>query len=481
MPEKDNSATPSLCDLNAHEQLTLLENRDLSARELLAAHLARVDVANPSVNAIVAADFTVAEARASTVDEARASGKAVGPLAGLVIAHKDLTETADFITTYGSTAYAEYLPPTDSLLVSRVKAAGAVSVGKTNTPEFGAGSHTFNSVYGATRNPWDLDRSAGGSSGGAAAALATGMLSIADGSDMGGSLRNPAAWNGVVGFRSSAGVVPSVGKGMPRAALGLGGAMGRTVADLALLLNVIAAPDSRDPLSRDVGITADLALIDRPLRVAYSPTLGGLPVELSVSSVLDGYVERVSALGWPVEVAEPDFSGADEAFETIRAYLYAFGNTQLESLGPRLIETKAPIQEEVARGNALSGAEVAAAHTHLGELWRRATAFFAEFDLMIAPVTQLSPFPIEVEYPASVDGVACDRYIDWMRSCSRITSLGMPALSLPAGYDGDGLPVGVQLIGGPHNDAALLNTAATLELSVPTERRLPRALRPTRS
>lgn len=479
MPQSPSPASsPSPCDLTAREQLRLLQDRDVSARELLAAHLDRIEAINPAVNAIVAADFSVAQSQAAAVDEARVAGGTVGALAGLVTAHKDLTETADFVTTYGSPAYAEHRPPTDSLLVSRVKAAGALSVGKTNTPEFGAGSHTFNPVYGVTRNPWDLGRTAGGSSGGAAVALATGMVSIADGSDMGGSLRNPAAWNGVVGFRSSAGVVPSVGAGVSRTAVSVSGAMGRTVADLALLLSVIAVPDARDPLSRDYGITVDLTHIDRPLRIAFSPTLGGLPVEQTVSGVIADYVARVAALGWSVELAEPDFSGADEAFETIRAYLYAFGNAQLESLGDRLIETKAPIQEEVARGHTLSSAEVAAAHTHLGELWRRATAFFDTFDLLIAPVTQLSPFAADVEYPASVDGVACDRYIDWMRSCSRVTAIGMPAVSLPAGYDGDGMPVGVQLIGGPHNDAAVLNMAATLEELVPTQRRVPGALRP---
>ncbi len=468
------SLRSSPCDLTAHEQLALLADRELSARELLAAHTDRIEAINPAVNAIVALDLFVAEGRAAAVDEARAAGKAVGPLGGLVTAHKDLTDTADFVTCYGSPLHEGHRPPVDSLLVSRMKAAGAVAVGKTNTPELGAGSHTFNPVYGMTRNPWNLERSAGGSSGGAAVALATGMVAVADGSDMGGSLRNPAAWNGVVGFRASPGAVPSVGVGVSRATFGVEGAMGRTVADLALLLSVIGAPDVRDPLSRDFGLSAAPLQVDRPLRVAYSPTVGGLPVESSVADVVGAFVESVAGIGWAVEADEPDFSGADEAFETIRSYLFA--NGKLADHADRIGETKATIQEEFRRGRAQTGADVADAHAHVGVLWRRAVDFFSRYDLLIAPVTQISPFPIELEYPTSVDGVECARYIDWMRSVCRITTLGMPALSLPAGFDPDGLPVGVQLIGGPHNDVGVLRAALTLEQHLPVERRIPGVL-----
>lgn len=464
----------SPCDLTAHEQLALLAAFEVSARELLAAHVERIEAVNPSVNAIVAMDLSVAEERAHAVDEARAAGATVGALAGLVTAHKDLTDTADFVTCYGSPLHEGHRPKADSLLVSRMKAAGAVAVGKTNTPELGAGSHTFNPIYGMTKNPWDLERSAGGSSGGAAAALSTGMVAIADGSDMGGSLRNPAAWNNVVGFRASPSAVPAVAAGVSRATFGVEGAMGRTVADLALLLSVIGEPDFRDPLSRDFGLSVAPTPVDRPLRVAYSPTVGGLPVEASVAGVVDTFVERVAGIGWAVEAAEPDFSGADEAFETIRSYLFA--NGKLADHADRIEETKATIQEEFRRGRAQTGAEVADAHAHVGELWRRAVEFFSGFDLLIAPVTQMSPFPIDLEYPMSVNGVPCDRYIDWMRSVCRITTLGMPALSLPAGFDPEGLPVGVQLIGGPHRDADVLRAALTLEQQLPVEHRVPTVL-----
>lgn len=449
----------------------MLERREVSARELLDAHLERIDAINPSVNAIVAMDRDVAQITAASIDDRRANGDSVGPLAGLVTAHKDLTDTADHVTTYGSPVFAGYRPEADSLLVRRVKAAGAIAVGKTNTPEFGIGSHTFNPVYGTTRNPWDLSRTAGGSSGGAAAALATGMVAIADGGDMGGSLRNPAAWNNVVGFRASAGLVPTIRPGVARATFGVDGAMGRSVEDLMLLLSVIGAPDARDPLNRGVQPPASPGAVNRPIRVAYSPTLGGLPVEASVADVIADYVTRLEALDWSVEHAEPDLDGADECFEAIRSYVHA--NGLANRVGPRIGETKAAVQEEFERGHAMSAMEVARAHSTLGVLWRRTVEFFTGFDLLVAPVTQLSPFSADIEYPTSVDGVPGERYLDWMRSCCRITALGVPAMSLPAGFDSDGLPVGVQLIGAPNGDLDLLAMAAVLEQQVAIPARRP--------
>ena len=468
--------TSEICDLTAVDQRALLEASEVSAREMLRAHLERIDAVNPVVNAVVAMDRERAEATAAAIDQQRAAGVALGPLAGLVTAHKDLTDTADFITTYGSPLYADHRPEADSLLVTRVKAAGAVAVGKTNTPELGAGSHTFNPVYGVTRNPWDTNRSAGGSSGGAAAALSSGMVSVADGSDMGGSLRNPAAWNNVVGFRASAGLVPSIAPGMDRATFGVEGAMGRTVADLRLLLSVIGAPETRDPLNRGVVIAPERAeskLSSMP-RVAFSPSLGGLPVEAPVADVVARFVGDVAALGWEIVEAEPDLTGADECFAAIRSFLFA--NGKFGSLDERLSETKSTVQEEFARGRAMTGADVAAAHRELGRLWRSSVDFFADVDLLIAPVTQMSPFPVDTEYPMEVNGVACERYIDWMRSCCRVTSLGVPALSLPAGFDREGMPVGVQLIGRHHGDLELLAIADELERAIPVEHRRPAAV-----
>ncbi len=449
----------SLIDLTAVEQRKLLAQKQVSAREILDAHLGQIEAANGLVNAIVALDAEVAVEKATAVDESLAAGLDPGPLAGLVTAHKDLEETKDFPTTYGSPLFANNQPKANSLLVQRMSDAGAVSVGKTNVPEFGAGSHSFNPVYGTTRNPYDHARSAGGSSGGAAAALASNMIAVADGSDMGGSLRNPAAWNNVVGFRNSPRMVPSADGDW--SIMGIKGAMGRTVEDLVLLLRVIGVPYVGDPLSRPLNLPDEIVPFDRPLRVAVSADLGGLPVESDVLSVLRQLRVDIEALGWQVEENEPGFSGADECFRTLRAFAYA--NGPLAHLGQGLAKTKKSIQHEYRTGLALTGAEVAAANAQLSKQWRRAVRFFENFDILLAPVTQLSPFPTDWEYPKLVDGVQSDHYIDWMRSCCRVTTMGMPALSLPAGFTDAGLPVGVQIVGGPWNDVGVLRAAKTIE------------------
>ncbi len=443
--------------------------REISARELLAAHLDRVSEVNSRVNAVVALDPAVAERRAAAVDEAIAAGFDPGPLAGLVTAHKDLTDTADFVTTYGSPLFAGNRPTADSLLVSRLRAAGAVAIGKTNTPEFGVGSHTFNPVYGVTTNPYDPARSAGGSSGGAAAALATGMVAIADGSDAGGSLRNPAAWNNVVGFRTSPRVVPRPGPGNPWHTMSIDGPMARTVDDLHLLLRVMARPDVRDPLSRPLDLPSTLDPVDT-LRVAWSPTLGGLPVEGDVSAVLERFIADVAELGWTVELAEPDFEGADECFTTLRAFLFATGwGSALDA--DQLAATKETFQSEVERGRTLGADEVGRAYTTANRLWQRAIGFFERYDLLIGPVTQVSPFPVDVEYPTEVAGTPMPTYLDWMRSNCRITSFMLPALSLPAGFTEAGLPVGAQLVGKPWGDLGVLRAARAIEEATAHHRR----------
>jgi len=450
-----------LVELPAVEQRRLLAAREVSASDLLDAHLVRIDDGNESVNAVVSIDRDIAHRRAAAVDAAVVAGEEVGPLAGLVTAHKDLTETADFLTTYGSPLFARFRPREDSLLVARMRAAGAVALGKTNTPEFGAGSHTFNPVHGRTLNPYDVTRSAGGSSGGAAAALTCGMVAIADGSDMGGSLRNPAAWNNVVGFRTTPRVVPSVGVGNRWLTLSMDGPMGRTVADVALLLGVLGASDGRDPLHRPIELPAELTPPGRPPRVAWSRDLGGLAIEPGQLGVLERFRDVVEGLGWPVEDAEPDLRGADECFRTLRAWQIASGPAG--QLGDRLTEVKSTVQDEVRRGRALGGQDIADAYAHLGALWRRAAEFFSRYDLLVAPVTQLAPFPAEWEYPSTVAGVEMASYIGWMATCCRVTVLGTPTLSLPAGFDDAGLPVGAQLIGRHGGDVDLLRAALALE------------------
>jgi amidase len=448
-------------ELPAVEQRRMVAGREISARELLAAHLERIDAVNPAVNAIVALDPEVGRRRAEAVDEAIARGDDPGPLAGLVTAHKDLEDTADFTTTYGSPIFAAHRPKADALLVARMAAAGAVAVGKTNTPEFGAGSHTFNAVYGPTRNPWGLDRSAGGSSGGAAVALACRMVATADGSDTGGSLRNPAAWSNVVGFRPTVRVVPKVSPGNAWVPISAHGPMGRTIDDTALLLNVLGAPDHRDPMHRPFSIPVPVSPPDGPLRVAWSTDIG-VPVETTQLDVLDGVRKVMVELGWDVVDDEPELAAASDCFRTLRCWNIANGPTA--PLHDRIDQIKATIQDEIRRGEALQQHEVARAYAQLAALWHETVAFFDRgYDLLACPVTQVAPFPVDIEYPTEVAGHQLSNYIDWMAACWRITVTGCPALSLPAGFDADGLPVGVQLVARQGADVWLLRAAKALE------------------
>ncbi len=450
-----------LVELTATEQRRLIGGREVSAVELLDAHLARIEAVNERVNAIVTLDPDVGRRRARAVDDAIAAGDDPGPLAGLVTAHKDLTETADFTTTYGSPLFAGHRPKADSLLVARMRAAGAVAVGKTNTPEFGAGSHTFNEVFGATRNPWGLDRTAGGSSGGAAVALACRMVATADGSDTGGSLRNPAAWGNVVGFRPTVGVVPRVNPGNAWMPISSEGPMGRTVDDVALLLGVLAAPDARAPLYRPIDLPDEIRPLSRPVHVAWSGELG-VPVDASQLDVLAEARRAMVELGWDVVDDEPELARASECFRVLRAWNIANGPTA--PFHDRMDQIKATIQDEIRRGMAVTQAEVAAAYAQLAALWRETVAFFDRgYDVLACPVTQVSPFPIETEYPTVVAGVPMSNYIDWMAACWRITVTGCPTLSLPAGFDTDGLPVGIQLVTRQGADVHLLRIAKELE------------------
>jgi amidase len=449
-----------LWQMSAVQQARLVQTKKASAREMLASHLARIDEVNETLKAVVGMDASVAEATASKIDETIASGGKVGPLAGLITAHKDLTDTADFVTTYGSTTYAGHRPTKNALLVDMMAAAGAVAIGKTNTPEFGAGSHTFNRVYGTTRNPYNTELTAGGSSGGAAVALRAGMVSLADGSDLGGSLRNPAAWNNVVGFRNSPGVVPGVGSRNAWNPMPIQGPMARSVDDLVMMLRVLAQYNPADPLSQQLLLPPSISPPRRAPRVAWSRDLGGLPIEQEILDVLDTFRSDMDVLGWEITDAEPDFTGADEAFITLRAFLFA---ERAEAMASQMSELKDTLRDEIERGVALTGAEIVAAYTQLDTIRKRALNFFGDYDLLIAPVTQVSPFPFDVEYPTEVNGMPMGSYVEWMRSCCRITATGCPAMSLPGGFTADGMPVGVQLIAAPNTDVGLLEAAKAIE------------------
>jgi amidase len=458
-----SSAPGSLLWWTARDLASAIRRRELSAREVVGWHLDRIAAVNPRINAVVSPRPEAALAEADAADRRAAAGAPLGPLHGLPIAIKDLEDTAGIRTTYGSTMFADHVPAVDSLLVQRLRAAGAIVVGKTNTPEFGVGSHTFNDVFGPTRNPWALDRSAGGSSGGAAAALAAGLVPIADGSDHGGSIRNPASFNNVVGLRPTPGLVPSTGNGDgwdPAAVLG---PLARTVGDLALMLSAISGPDPRSPLSHGdpAEFRSDLHGDLAGVRIAWCPDLGGLPIDPAVLGVLDQTRDRLTALGCFVEDVPLDLSRADEAFETLRAlgFARAFGDSL-----PALRETaKDTVVWNIERGLALDGPTIARALTTRSEIFTMFADVLERFDVLAAPSAQVVPFPVEQEYPVQVAGVTMPHYLGWMRVCSRITLSAHPVAAVPGGFTDDDLPVGLQFVGRYRADPRLLRHAAAWE------------------
>ncbi len=445
-----------LVDRTAVDLAGMVRCREVSARELLAAHLARIERVNPTLNAIVTLVPEMAEASAVAADERTAAGAELGPLHGLPIAHKDLELTAGIRTTFGSPLYADFVPDEDSLIVQRLRAAGAVTIGKTNTPEGGAGSQTFNPIFGATRNPYDPAKTCGGSSGGAAVALATGMIPIADGSDMGGSLRNPASFCNVVGLRPSPGRVPSWPNKTPWSPLSTEGAMGRCVADVALQMQAICGPDVRNPLSLPDTGSVFAAPLDRDVtgfRVAWSPDLG-LAVEPAVRSALAHVPDQLAALGCEVSEAMPNLGDADEIFQTLRAWHFEVNSgADYDRAGHLMKDAIRWNIEEARRRTLVDHARASAAHERLLGRVRR---FFERFDVLALPVSQVVPFDVELDWPRHVDGQPMETYIDWMRSCCDVTVMGCPAMSVPAGFTPDGLPVGVQFVGPPNSDFELL-------------------------
>ena len=454
-----------LCFQPATELAALVRKGELSARELLEAHLARIERLNPALNAVVTLDAEGARAAAAAADEAQAGGRLLGPLHGLPVAHKDNHPTAGMRTTWGSPLHADTVPTTDALVVARYKAAGAIRVGKTNIPEFAAGSHTVNPVFGATHNPYRHGSSVGGSSGGAAAALAAGLVPLAEGTDMGGSLRNPAGFCNVVGLRSTPGRVPVWPSPMGWSQLSVDGPMGRTVADVALQLSVLAGADPRVPISLSddpAGFAAPLPTSLAGLRVAWAPDLGGrVTVDPAITSVLADAVAVFEGLGATVEADCPDLSDADDVFGTLRAWLFDASFSELIRQHPDQVNES--IRWNAAMGAKLTGADLARAEVAHTALYERMIAFFERFDVLLAPTTQVLPFPVELEYPTEIGGVPQENYLEWMRSCTLISATGCPALSVPGGFTADGLPVGLQIIGAPRADRRVLEVGHAFE------------------
>jgi len=460
--QEGSQKATEICFLTATELVRRLRRKDLSAREVLDAHLQQIGRVNPKVNAIVTLVAGQAHEQARRVDESAARGEFLGPLHGLPIAHKDLVETKGIRTTFGSPIFKDYVPDFDTLLVERIRTAGAITIGKTNTPEFGAGSQTFNPVFGSTKNPWDLSKTCGGSSGGAAVSLACGMLPIADGSDTGGSLRNPASFCSVVGFRTSPGRIPRVPSGDAWSNLSVVGPMARTVQDVALFLSAIAGPDPRSPLSiHEPGsrFAQSLERDSKGLRIAWCPKFAGLPFDRRIRDVFNAQRKTFEAMGCITEDTDPDFSGADEAFRVFRALAYYDGSM----LQQYRAQMKATVIQEIERGARLTGPEIVDAESKRSLLFARIGQRMSKYDFLMLPVTQVPPFDINQEYVTEIEGVRMGSYIDWMRSCYFITMTTLPAISVPAGFTPEGLPVGLQIVGRHHDDWGVLQIAHAFE------------------
>jgi amidase len=466
-----------LCFTPATELHRLYRARKTSPLEVMQAVLARVDAVNPRLNAIVtlARDAALREAKTATA-AIKKTGRKLGPLHGVPVTIKDLTPTKGIRTTWGSKIFEHNVPTEDSLIVERLKAAGAIVLGKTNTPEFGAGGNTFNAVFGPTRNPWNTALTCGGSSGGAAVALATGMGPIAQGSDLGGSLRTPAAFCGVVGFRTTPGLVPMHPTLLAWDSLGVTGPMARTVGDVALMLSAVAGPDDRAPLSYDTDAGAFLKAVKAPSvkgwRVAWTPDLNGLiPVDAEVARVAEGATRVFRSLGAKVESVCCDFSEVNDIVLGTR------GLAMVANHADKLPKWKEQMQKglvwNIEQGLALTPRDIAKGQTLRTQLWQRVRVFMAMRDLLILPTVAVPPFPVEQPYPTEINGKPLDNYTQWFFLTYGITVTGLPVISVPCGFTRSGLPVGLQIVGRRRQEAMVLRAAAAFEAAAPWADKIP--------
>ena len=450
--------TNELIKLSAREVHRLLRGNDISPLQLLDALEERIAEVDEAVNAVPTLCFDRARERARSRDFSTL------PLAGIPVAIKDLIAVAGVRTTWGSMAYRDHVPETSDLLVERIEAAGGIVYAKTNTPEFGAGANTFNDVFGFTRNPWNTALSAAGSSGGSAVALATGMAWLATGSDLGGSLRNPASFCAVAGLRPSQGRVASDPGALAFNHMATDGPMARNVADLALLLDVMAGYDARDPMSLDDPASSfeENALQRQvPPRIAFSADLGVTPVDPEVAQICERAAMRFSELGAIVEHDHPDFSGLQEVFQVHRAMSYA------ASYGPLLEANRSIFKPEIVwnveQGLALTADEIMAAMVTRSQIYERAQRFFAQTDLILTPATVVPPYPVEQRFVEQIGDYKFSNYIEWCSIAYAFTIIGAPALSIPCGFTQSGLPVGLQIVAAPRQEARLLSAALAFE------------------
>ena len=450
-----------LIRMTAREVLARLNAGDITHSEVLDALEARVAAVGGPVNALPTLCFDRARDHATRIAARPVAER--GILGGLPVPIKDLEAVAGVRSTQGSPIYADHVPETSNYIVERIEAHGGVVYAKSNTPEFGAGASTFNEVFGRTHNPWNLARSVAGSSGGAAAALASGQAWLAQGSDMGGSLRNPASFCGVVGLRPAPGRVPKGPGAEPFASLSVNGPMARNVGDLGLLLDAMAGPDRRDPRAQpgNSGFRASAEAPTVPRRIAFSRDLGITPVDPEVATICEAAARRFEAMGATVEEAQPDLEGAHEAFQTLRAVSFATGHAieyaeQRDKLKPDVIWN-------IEKGLAVTGEQVARANRLRARLVANMAAVFDSFDLWLSPATIVAPFPVGERTVMQCDGQAFESYIDWLAIAFAVTLTSAPALSLPCGFTQGGLPVGLQMVGPLRSEGPLLSQAAALE------------------
>jgi len=470
-------STNDIVFLSATQLTEQIRQKKLSAVEVLEAHLRQIELFNPRLNAIVTLCPDLALEAARTVDKSIYNNDPLGILAGLPVAHKDLVMTKGIKTTYGSPIFRNFIPDQDALIVQRLKNAGAVTVGKTNTPEFGAGSQTFNTVFGETFNPYDMTKTCGGSSGGAAVALASRMLPIADGSDTGGSLRNHASFCNVDGFRPSPGRVPVYPSKISWSPISVQGPMARTVSDCALMLSAIAGPDPRVPISLPEPSEQFIGSLDRDFtgtRIAWSKQLGDLPVEKTITETISASISHFKALGCKIDEASPDLSSADKIFKIWRGWGREINEGVLLRKNRNLL--KDTMIWDIEQGVGLSGPDLGWAESERTALFLRMHAFMEQYEFIICPVTQVPPFDIRERFVSEIDGVKMDSFIDWMKSCYYITITGHPAISVPCGFTDTGLPVGIQIVGRYRDDLGVLQLAKAFEEATRFWQQLPAIL-----
>jgi amidase len=464
-----------LCFTPATRLASLIRRRQVSPLEIVRAVLDRIERVNPPLNAYctVAAEQALAAARAAT--RALTRRAALGPLHGVPVSIKDLTPTRGIRTTWGSKIFEDHVPEEDAVVVERLKAAGAIVIGKTNTPEFGAGANTFNAVFGVTRNPWNPALTCGGSTGGGAVALATGMGPLAQGTDLGGSLRIPAAFCGVVGLRPSPGLVPAYPVPVAWDSYSVTGPMARTVGDLALMLSTIAGPDPRSPISYPVDRRSFTAAVRRPTlrgaRIAWSPDLGVTPVDHEIRTVAESATAVLRRLGARVEEAHPDFAGL------LDIVLASRGFSMVARHEDKLLKWREVMQENLVKnidyGLGLRASDVGRAERRRSALWERVRKFQERYDFIVTPTTAVGPFPIETTYPREINGVPMANYIQWVLLTYAFTVVGLPAISVPCGFTRDGLPVGLQIAGRWRDEPSVLRAAAAFEQAAPWADRRP--------